>query len=118
MNTYCEHHSPKDLPDYISTLHEFAFYRFSWFFFLQENLKPLFCINAVGKMSFLFIEDFKGIKRSDIGLLKSPYFNMSFLFEGNGKSFDWVKTDLGCMPAKKYTDTKLPAIQTYPFIAF
>lgn len=87
-------------------------------FFPQENLKSLFYINAVGKMSILVIEDFKGIKRSDIDLLKSSYFNMSFLFEGNGKSFDWVKIDLGCMPAKKYTDTKFPAIQTYPFIAF
>lgn len=32
---------------------------------------------------------------------------MSFLFRGNGKSFDQVKTDLGCMPAKKYIDMKL-----------
>lgn len=60
----------------------------------------------MGKMSFLF-KDLKWIKRSDIVLLKLLHFNMSFLFRGNGKSFDQVKTDLGCMPAKKYIDMKL-----------
>lgn len=77
------------------------------FFFSQGNLKSLFCISAVGKMSFPFIEDLKWIKRLNIVLLKPPHFNMGFLFKWNGKSFAQVKTDLGYMPAKKYIDMKL-----------
>lgn len=48
-NTYCECHSPRDLPDYKPTLHEFAFCIFSYVFLSQGNLKSLFFINAVQK---------------------------------------------------------------------
>lgn len=54
----------------------------------------------MGKMSF-FNRKFE-VKRYDIGLLKPPCFNMRFLFKGNAESFGQVKTNLGCMPAKKY----------------